>query len=65
MTKGKREIVDILMERDGVSEAEASEQYDCAYEEFMAAITGESGMDPEDVLMEELGLEPDYIFNML
>lgn len=56
------EIVKILMERDGISEAEAKEMYRECKSELMEAIAGTSCLEPEDVLMEELGLEMDYIF---
>lgn len=55
------EIIDILMRRDGVTYDEAKEMYESCYSELMDAIMGTSCLDPEEVLMEELGLEMDYI----
>ena len=52
-------LISILVNRDGVSEQEA------------VAILNEcgemvrDGYDPESVLHEELGLEPDYFFDLL
>ena len=47
------------MERDGLS-------YKAACEELNYAKTlVDDGEDPEDVLQDILGLEPDYIFDLL
>lgn len=52
-------ILQVLMERDDLTEVEAQERInDC--KEMIA-----EGEDPEEVLMDELGLEPDYIFDLL
>lgn len=56
------EIISILMCRDGVSYEEAKEMYEDCKAELMDAINGTSCLEPEDVLMGELGLEMDYIF---
>lgn len=55
-------IINILMNRDGVSHEEAKEMYLDCRSELMDAIDGTSCLDPEEVLANELGLEPDYIF---
>ncbi len=52
-------ILPVLMRRDGMSRAEAQELIAEAKERVMA------GEDPEEVLAEEFGLEPDYIFDLL
>lgn len=52
-------IVAILMKRDKLSLDEAQETFQAAYE---AAMDGE---DPEEILHSDLGLEPDYIFDLL
>lgn len=49
----------VLMRRDGLSAAEAQSLIDEARERVL------SGDDPEEVLAEEFGLEPDYIFDLL
>ena len=56
------EIISILMNRDGVTYEEAKEMYENCKVELMDAIAGTSCLEPEEVLMEELGLEMDYIF---
>jgi len=50
----------IIMKRDGLSEEEAEIQIQTA----RSAIWLE-GLDPEQVLEEEFGLEPDYIFDLI
>lgn len=52
-------IVKILMNRDGMTETEAKE----LVKECKQMIY--DGEDPEDVLQYELGLEPDYIFDII
>lgn len=54
-----REVVKIVMERDGVSQDEAVRMAKDAYESAMEALY--EGGDPEEVWMEEIGLEPDYL----
>lgn len=52
-------VVKILMNRDGMSEEEAKALVkDCREMIY-------EGEDPEDVLQYELGLEPDYIFDII
>ena len=58
-------IVKILMRRDGMTRAEAIEAYEETKSEIMDALNGTSVLDPEDVLIGELGLEVDYIFYFL
>lgn len=53
------EIERILIERDGMSPTEAEELVESLREEVA------SGADPEEILYDELGLEPDYIFDLL
>lgn len=52
-------LITVLMDRDGLSKAEAIEQVNDAADLVL------SGENPEDVLLEEFGLEPDYIFDLL
>lgn len=59
------EIIEILMHRDGVTYEEAREIYLECQSELMDALNGTSCLDPEEVLMGELGLEMDYIFNFI
>lgn len=52
-------IVNILMRRDGLSLEEAYEHLVEARERLA------DGDDPEEILYEEFGLEPDYLFDLL
>jgi len=52
-------IVKILMRRDDMSREEAYEALQEARERL------EEGEDPEEILLEEFGLEPDYLFDLL
>jgi len=57
------ELQQILMQRDGLSAAEAAEQIqDCKDEMNERLANGEC---PHDILEEWFGLEPDYIFDLL
>ena len=59
----KSEVVEILMKRDGLSRREAQERFNEVREMIQ-----ECNFDPfetEDILIEELGLEMDYIFEFL
>ena len=58
-------IIEILMNRDDLTYEEAKEMYEDTKAELMDAIDGTSGLDPEEVLMGELGLEMDYIFDFI
>jgi hypothetical protein len=58
-------IIKILMERDGMTYEEAKEAYEDTKAELMDAIEGNSVLDPEEVLLGELGLELDYIFDFI
>ena len=55
-----RSLMLLLMERDKVTAAEANQQIVDAAEECLA-----NGSDPEDVLREEFGVEPDYVFDLV
>lgn len=52
-------IINILMRRDGLSLEEAYERLVEARERLA------DGDDPEEILHEEFGLEPDYLFDLL
>lgn len=54
------QVIQILMERDGLTEKEANE--------LLSDVRDMICEDPdeaEDIVMEELGLEMDYIFDIL
>lgn len=53
------QIERIIMKRDGLTAEEAKEQVEDARRRVV------DGEDPEEILYEEFGLEPDYIFDIL
>lgn len=52
-------LIDILINRDGLSRSDAVELIN----ELRARVS--EGEDPEELLHDELGLEPDYIWELL
>jgi len=56
-------LLDILMQRDGLSEEEALELIEEVKEACLEAI--DQGEDPEEVFIDMLGLEPDYLYDIL
>ena len=66
MKTGHDRIVAILMERDELTEEEAREQVEDAVDAINDILeNGGSYEEAEDVLLEDLGLEMDYIFDLL
>ena len=55
------EVVRILMERDGFARDEAEERL----EEVREMLSDADPWEAEDILADELGLEMDYIFDIL
>ena len=53
------EIVKILVERDGMTIDEAQQMVKEAKKQVY------NGEDPEEILLYEFGLEPDYIFDLI
>jgi hypothetical protein len=59
-------IVEILMERDNMSQEEAEDLLNEAKEEANHYLENEGSLeDIEYVLMDYFSLEPDYIFNLI
>lgn len=52
-------LKEILMRRDGLSAAEAQDLIDEARERVL------EGEDPEEILHDDFGLEPDYLWELL
>ena len=66
MKTGQDRIIAILMERDELTEEEAREQVEDAAQSITDIMeNGGSYEEAEDVLLEDLGLEMDYIFDLL
>lgn len=60
-----REIINILMRRDGISENEARNLIENCMLEIHEAIAAGRYMEAEDIFMDWLGLEPDYLMQIL
>jgi hypothetical protein len=61
-----KDIVTTLMERDDLTREEAKEQVEAIKLLLEEAIEdGEDETSLEDILMDELDLEPDYLFELL
>lgn len=59
-------IISILMKRDNLSLNEATNLFEEVQKEVMAAIfNGEGLLAVEDIIADELGLEPDYFEDLL
>ena len=57
-----KEVIKILMQRDGISEEEARALINETRDEIMML---DNPFEADTVLMEYLGLEPDYMFEIL
>jgi hypothetical protein len=55
--------IQILMQRDDLTEEEATEIVQAAVQAVLEEIASDG--DPEDVWMQETGLEPDYLMEYL
>lgn len=60
-----KEIIDILMNRDGLSYEDAREAYLECKDAIMEALDNDEIFEVDEILRSELGLEPDYIFNFI
>ena len=58
-------IINILMKRDGISFEEARRQCEDTVDEIHMAIASGDYMLAEELMMSDLGLEPDYIMDIL
>lgn len=58
-------IIQILMKRDGISKSEAIELAIACKIEILDALAAGCSDDAEDIIADYLGLEPDYIFDLL
>jgi hypothetical protein len=54
------ELMQIIIERDGLSRDEAAQAI-----AYARHLVHNEGCDPEGVLQDEFGLEPDYIFDLI
>ena len=58
-------VKDVLMRRDGISEDEADDLIRDFKEELDMVLSGKSDADPDDLIREYFGLEPDYLMEFL
>lgn len=58
-------VVKILMDRDGLTEKQAKQAIVNCRAELYEALEGTSCLDPDEVIECELGLEPDYLEDIL
>jgi hypothetical protein len=59
-------IVEVLMERDNISQEEAEDLLNEAKEEAQNILEEDGSLeDIECILMDYFGLEPDYIFELI
>ena len=58
-------IINILMKRDGISFEEARRQCEDTVDEIHMAIASGDYMLAEELMMSDLGLEPDYLMDIL
>ena len=63
--KSSNKIVDVLMERDGMTKQEAEKHLNDVREMINDAAACGDYDDVEDIMYSELGLEMDYIFDIL
>jgi len=54
-----KNLKETIMERDNLSSEEADSMIEDAKEQVLA------GEDPDEVLANDFGLEPDYVFDLL
>jgi hypothetical protein len=58
-------ITEVLMRRDGLSKEDAKREVDNFREDIEDSIMSGNLEDIEDALMNDLGLEPDYLMDIL
>ena len=58
-------ITEVLMRRDGLSEEDAKREVDDFREDIEDSMMSGNLEDIEDALMNDLGLEPDYLMDIL
>lgn len=59
------ELIRTLMKRDGVTKDEAKRMVDGVREEILEAVYDGDYSEAEEIMLSELGLEMDYIYDIL
>lgn len=62
---GTEKIIRIIMKRDGLSHEEASQVVNDAREAMLEAAANEDYDEAEEIMYSELGLEMDYLFDLI
>ena len=65
MKSGKEKIIDLISESDNIPYDEAKSMVNETIDMMMKAIESGNIAEVDDILMCELGLEPDYIFDLI
>ena len=60
----KQSIIDLIASRDHMTEMEATDLVNETIEEIMELIDSDCVYEIRDVLMKNLGLEPEYLFGL-
>lgn len=58
-------LVELLMRRDQLTHEEAIEMLFTCKEDLERAVSDGNYNDVDDIIMDDLGLEPDYLFDIL
>ena len=58
-------LVELLMRRDHLTREEAIEMLFTGKEDLERAVSDGNYSDVDDIIMDDLGLEPDYLFDIL
>jgi hypothetical protein len=65
MKEQTNRVIQLLTERDGLSIAEATELIDSVVDEMVLLVNDNRPQEAEDLFCSELGLEPDYMLDVL
>ena len=65
MKSGRSKVIDIIMNRDDVDVMTASEMVDECVEMMMEAIENGEYTEVDQIIANQLGLEPDYIIDLI
>jgi len=58
-----KNVIEIIMRREGISFEDAKEMVTDCRDAILEGF--ELGEDPEEIIAQELGLEPDYLFDLI
>lgn len=61
----KNDIIEILMRRDHISRKEATEMLFTCREDIDRAFEEGNYYKVDDIIMNDLGIEPDYLYDIL